>query len=50
MGRSPELAGATLRFSLGRPTTADEVEAAADEVETVLVRLRALAPAASAGA
>jgi cysteine desulfurase len=45
MGRSPELAGATLRFSLGSPTTEIEVDAAAAQVGQALRRLRALAPA-----
>jgi cysteine desulfurase len=45
LGRSDQLAQSSLRFSLGRRTTAEEVDFAADCVETAVQRLRALAPA-----
>ncbi len=45
LGRSDALAQASLRFSLGRPTTAEEVDEAAARVQRGLARLRALAPA-----
>jgi len=44
MGRDDELAGASLRFSLGRFTTEAEVDAAAAQVVAQVRRLRALAP------
>jgi cysteine desulfurase len=44
LGRDDELAGASLRFSLGRFTTAEEVDAAAAQVVAQVRRLRALAP------
>jgi cysteine desulfurase len=44
MGRDDELAGASLRFSLGRFTTEAEVDAAASQVVAQVRRLRALAP------
>ena len=44
LGRDDELAGASLRFSLGRFTTAAEVDAAAAQVVAQVGRLRALAP------
>jgi cysteine desulfurase len=47
LGRSSRLAESSLRFSLGRPTTAEEVERAADEVIQAVRRLRRLSPAAS---
>jgi cysteine desulfurase len=40
MGVAPDLARAAVRFSLGKQTTADEIEAAADAVERVLRRLK----------
>jgi cysteine desulfurase len=45
LGRDDELAGASLRFSLGRFTTAEDVDAAARIVIDEYRRLRALAPA-----
>jgi cysteine desulfurase len=45
LGRDDALAQASLRFSLGRPTTAAEVDAAAERVRAAVLRLRALAPA-----
>jgi cysteine desulfurase len=45
LGRDDVLAQASLRFSFGRPTTADEVDRAAGRVRAAVLRLRALAPA-----
>jgi cysteine desulfurase len=45
LGRDDVLAQASLRFSFGRPTTADEIDRAAGRVRAAVVRLRALAPA-----
>lgn len=47
MGLSDTLAASSLRFSVGRFTTADEVERAAGRVATEVARLRALASGAS---
>lgn len=44
LGRNDELAGASLRFSMGRFTTADEVDAAARIVIEEYRRLQTLAP------
>jgi cysteine desulfurase len=44
LGRDDELANASLRFSLGRWTTAAEVEAAGSAVVAAVERLRALSP------
>jgi len=44
MGVPPHLAAASLRFSLGRPTTAAEVDAAADLVVREVRRLRDRSP------
>jgi cysteine desulfurase len=44
LGRADALANASLRFSLGRPTTAAEIDAAAAEVIVKLRRLRQLSP------
>ncbi len=44
MGRSKELANASIRFSLGRSNTADEVDAVADVVVREVERLRAGSP------
>jgi cysteine desulfurase len=46
MGLSDVLAGSSLRFSVGRFTTQDDVVTAAARVKTAVERLRALAPAA----
>jgi cysteine desulfurase len=46
LGISDELAHGSLRFGLGRFTTAEEIEAVIDEVVAVVERLRALSPAA----
>jgi cysteine desulfurase len=45
LGRSVEQALASLRFGLGRSTTADDVDYAATKVSAVVNRLRHLAPA-----
>ena len=44
LGRDDALAQASLRFSFGRPTTAAEVDAAAERVRAAVSRLRAFAP------
>ncbi|MBV8147174.1 MAG: aminotransferase class V-fold PLP-dependent enzyme [Gammaproteobacteria bacterium] len=44
LGRSTQLAQSSLRFSLGRCTTASEVDAAAAAVSVAVQRLRALSP------
>jgi cysteine desulfurase len=44
LGRSPQLAESSLRLSIGRFTTAAEVDAAAAGIEAAVRRLRALAP------
>jgi cysteine desulfurase len=49
LGRSTQLAQASLRFSLGRPTSENEVDAAVAAVREALARLRALSPAGAAG-
>ena len=43
LGRDDVLAGASLRFSLGRGTTAAEVDAAAARFESAVARLREVA-------
>jgi cysteine desulfurase len=50
LGRSDELAQASLRFSLGRWTTASEVDAAVAQVTATVERLRALSPLWAAAA
>ncbi len=45
MGISPDEAGATLRLSLARTTTAEEVELALERIEQAVAQLRRLAPA-----
>ncbi|MES1943801.1 cysteine desulfurase [Salinisphaera sp. PC39] len=47
MGLTPVQAAASLRFSLGRFTTDDDIERAADRVIEEVTRLRALAPSAA---
>lgn len=47
LGRSSDLAQASVRFSVGRPTTVAEVEFAADTLERAVERLRAIAPPAA---
>ncbi|HNR22777.1 MAG TPA: aminotransferase class V-fold PLP-dependent enzyme [Steroidobacteraceae bacterium] len=44
LGRDTELAQASLRFSLGRWTTLDDIERAAQAVRREVTRLRAVAP------
>ena len=44
LGRSTELALASLRFGLGRRTTADEIDSAVARVSGVVIRLRAMSP------
>jgi cysteine desulfurase len=44
IGLSPEQARASLRFSLGRPTTAEEIDEAIRIIRPVVERLRALSP------
>lgn len=48
LGRDDELAGSSLRFSLGRHTTAKEIEQTAERVIEVVSWLRELSPAAPA--
>ena len=45
LGRDAALAEASLRFSVGRTTTAAEIETAIETVRAAVTRLRALAPA-----
>ena len=47
IGVPDELARASLRFGLGRWTTADEIDYAADKVSSLVTRLRQLSPAAA---
>jgi len=47
LGRSSALAQASVRFSVGRPTTAEEVDLAADTLARSVERLRAAAPGAA---
>jgi len=42
MGVAPELAGATVRFSLGKETTAEEIEATIQRLPEIFVRLQAV--------
>ncbi len=44
LGRDDALAGSSLRLSLGRPTTVEEVDYAAGRILAEVARLRALAP------
>jgi cysteine desulfurase len=48
LGRTTQLAQASLRFSVGRPTLDADVDLAVAAVGEALVRLRALSPAAAA--
>ncbi len=48
LGRSDDLAQSSIRFSMGRPTTAEDVEFAAQRYCEAVTRLRALAPSAAA--
>ncbi|MGB6452704.1 MAG: aminotransferase class V-fold PLP-dependent enzyme, partial [Steroidobacteraceae bacterium] len=47
LGRSTRLAESSLRFSLGRFTTADEIDYAAEEVRRQVARLRGVSPGES---
>ncbi len=49
LGRSTQLAQSSLRLSLGRPTLASEVDAAAAAVRDAVARLRSLSPAHAPG-
>jgi cysteine desulfurase len=44
MGLSPERARGSLRFSLGKQTTAEDVEFALDLIPQTVARLRELSP------
>ena len=48
IGLPDDLARASLRFGLGRWTTAEEIDYAADKVSSLVERLRQLSPAGSA--
>ena len=48
LGRSDDLAQSAIRFSFGRPTTADEVDIAVDRYRGGVEKLRALAPGRAA--
>jgi len=48
LGLSDEQAQSAIRFSVGRPTTRDEVEFAASHYRDAVARLRELAPKAAA--
>lgn len=49
LGRDARLAESSLRFSLGRFTTAGEIDFATEEVRRQVARLRAISPGAGAG-
>jgi cysteine desulfurase len=44
IGLTPDQARSSLRFSLGRPTTADEIDRSIEIIPAVVERLRALSP------
>lgn len=48
-GLSPDEARSSLRFSLGRPTTAEEINQAIEVIPAVVERLRSISPRACAG-
>lgn len=50
IGLSPEDARSTLRFSLGRPTTSEEIDYAIATIPAVVERLRAVSPLSTATA
>jgi cysteine desulfurase len=47
LGRGTQLAQSSLRFSLGRPTTESDIDAAVDAVRRQVTRLRAVSPGGS---
>jgi cysteine desulfurase len=49
LGRNAQLAQSSLRFSLGRQTTAEDIESAVAAVKREVERLRAVSPASGAG-
>jgi cysteine desulfurase len=49
LGRNAQLAQSSLRFSLGRQTTAEDIERAVAAVKREVERLRAVSPAGGAG-
>jgi len=49
LGRSTQLAQSSLRFSLGRGSTENDIDRAADVVQLQVDRLRAVSPAATSG-
>jgi cysteine desulfurase len=49
LGRSTQLAQSSLRFSLGRNTTEQDIDSAGEAVTREVARLRAISPARSAG-
>ncbi|OIQ71506.1 cysteine desulfurase IscS [mine drainage metagenome] len=44
LGLNDEVAHSSIRFSIGRFTTAEEVDAAAERIKTTVARLRDLSP------
>ena len=50
LGRSDQLARASVRFSIGRTTTEEEIDFAISEFRSVVERLRALAPVSTVAA
>jgi cysteine desulfurase len=48
LGRGDDLAQSSIRFSMGRPTTVEDVAFAAQRYSEAVTRLRALAPSAAA--
>ncbi len=48
LGRSDMLAQSAIRFSFGRPTTAEEVDFAVTRYRDAVTRLRAIAPGQAA--
>ncbi len=48
LGRGDDLAQSSIRFSMGRPTTVEDVEFAAQQYREAVTKLRSLAPPAAA--